>query len=109
MVLKKCSGTIGQTMMKAVLCNWLVCLAGFLATSAYVLAGKMVGIWFPISTFVAIGFEHSVANMFILPLGIFAGVNLSHWTIWTKNLIPVTIGNFIAGALIIGAGFSFAL
>ena len=62
---------------KAVLCNWLVCLAVFLATSASDLTGKMVGIWFPISTFVAIGLEHSVANMFILPLGLLAAAPLT--------------------------------
>lgn len=107
-VMKKCGGTLGQTVVKAILCNWLVCLAVFLATSAYDLGGKMVGIWFPISTFVAIGFEHSVANMFILPLGVLAGVKLSFGTIMLKNLIPVTIGNAFAGAVIIGAGMSFA-
>ena len=58
----------------------------------------MVGVWFPISMFIAIGFEHSVANMFILPAGIFSGAPLSWGDILVKNLIPVTIGNAIAGA-----------
>eukprot|EP00913_Durusdinium_trenchii_P001553 g1437.t1 len=71
------------------------------------LSGKMVGVWFPISMFIAIGFEHSVANMFILPAGIFSGAPLSWGDILVKNLIPVTIGNAIAGAFVVGAGMSF--
>jgi formate/nitrite transporter len=57
-VLKKCGSSFGPTVVKAIMCNWLVCMAVWLAGSANDLAGKMVGIWFPISTFVAIGFEH---------------------------------------------------
>jgi len=68
----------------------------------------MVGIWFPISTFVAIGFEHSVANMFLLPLGLFAAAPISLRDVLLKNLIPVTLGNVFAGAVIIGMGMSFA-
>jgi len=106
-VMKKCSQGFGPTFVKAIMCNWLVCLAVFLATQANDLAGKMVGIWFPISTFVAIGFEHSVANMFLLPLGLLAAAPLTLGTVLTKNLIPVTLGNAFAGAIIVGAGFSF--
>lgn len=95
------------------MCNWLVCMAVWLCTMAkdsfslffgfkeieeQDLSGKMVGVWFPISMFIAIGFEHSVANMFILPAGIFSGAPLSWGDILVKNLIPVTIGNAIAGA-----------
>ncbi|CAE8689701.1 unnamed protein product [Polarella glacialis] len=108
MTMKKCHYTFGQTLVKAIMCNWLVCMAVWLATSAQGLAGKMVGIWFPISMFVAIGFEHSVANFFMLPAGLLAGAPLSVADVIFKNLIPVTIGNTIAGALIIGCGFSFA-
>eukprot|EP00913_Durusdinium_trenchii_P001555 g1439.t1 len=71
------------------------------------MTGKMVGVWFPISMFIAIGFEHSVANMFILPAGIFSGAPLSWGDILVKNLIPVTIGNAIAGAFVVGGGMSF--
>ena len=107
-VVKKCGGTFGQKVVKAIMCNWLVCLAVWLAGSANDLAGKMVGIWFPISTFVAIGLEHSVANMFLLPLGLLGGADLSLVDVIVKNLIPVTIGNAIAGALIVAAGYSYA-
>ena len=94
--------------MKAILCNWLVCLAVWLAGAANDMTGKMVGIWFPISTFVAIGFEHSVANMFLLPLGLLQGAKVSVADVVLKNMIPVTIGNAIAGALVVAAGYSYA-
>jgi formate/nitrite transporter len=106
-VLKKCGGAFGPTVVKAIMCNWLVCMAVWLAGSANDLAGKMVGIWFPISTFVAIGLEHSVANMFLLPLGMLGGADISLMDVILKNLIPVTLGNAIAGALVVGAGYSY--
>mmetsp|Transcript_5998 Transcript_5998/g.17934 ORF Transcript_5998/g.17934 Transcript_5998/m.17934 type:complete len:306 (-) Transcript_5998:120-1037(-) len=105
---KKCGAAFGPTLVKAVLCNWLVCLAVWLAGAANDMAGKMVGIWFPISTFVAIGFEHSVANMFLLPLGLLKGADLSLGDVLLKNMLPVTIGNAVAGALIVAAGYSYA-
>jgi len=107
-VMKKCSATFGQTVVKGIMCNWLVCMAVWLCTMAKDLSGKMVGVWFPISMFIAIGFEHSVANMFILPAGLFSGAPLSWGDILVKNLIPVTIGNAIAGAFVVGAGMSFS-
>jgi len=107
-VLKKCGSSFGPTVVKAIMCNWLVCMAVWLAGAANDLTGKMVGIWFPISTFVAIGLEHSVANMFILPLGLLGGADLSLTDVIVKNLLPVTLGNAIAGALIVGAGYSYA-
>jgi len=106
-VMKKCSQGFGPTFVKAIMCNWLVCLAVYLATQAQDMAGKMVGIWFPISTFVAIGFEHSVANMFLLPLGLLAGAPIALGATLAKNLIPVTLGNAFAGAIVVGAGFSY--
>jgi len=105
---RKCSFTFGQTLVKGIMCNWLVCMAVWLAASAQDLTSKMVGIWFPISMFIMIGFEHSVANLFMLPAGILAGAPLSVADVIMKNLLPVTIGNAIAGVLIIGAGFSFS-
>ena len=78
------------------------------AVAVHTVAGKMVGIWFPISTFVAIGFEHSVANMFLLPLGLLKGADLSLGDVLLKNMLPVTIGNAVAGALIVAAGYSYA-
>lgn len=105
---KKCGGAFGPTVVKAIMCNWLVCMAVWLAGAANDLAGKMVGIWFPISTFVAIGLEHSVANLFLLPLGMLAGADVTLSDVIFKNLIPVTLGNAIAGALVVAAGYSYA-
>merc|ERR1719183_2020615 len=107
-VAKKCGMSFMPTFVKAVMCNWLVCLAVFLATQAQDMTGKILSIYMCISTFVAIGFEHSVANLFLLPLGLFAGSSLSLGQVIVKNLIPVTLGNAFAGAVIIGAGMSFA-
>jgi formate transporter len=62
-------------------------------------------VWFPISAFVALGLEHSVANMFILPLGILRGAPISVVDMIMKNLIPVTLGNIVGGALMVMAPF----
>jgi formate/nitrite transporter len=83
-------------------CNWLVCLAVWLAVSANDIAGKVWGIWFPIMAFVAIGFEHSVANMFFVPLGIFYGANATWGQFILNNLIPSTLGNIIGGGFFVG-------
>jgi formate/nitrite transporter len=110
--------TFVQGLVRGILCNWLVCLAVWMATSSKDVIGKLFAVFFPIMAFVASGFEHSVANMFFIPYGIilksvpkvveatgktladYAGLN---WvTLWTKNLIPVTIGNIIGGAFFVG-------
>ena len=71
----------------------MVCMAVFMATSAQDLVGKMVGIGFPIS----MGFEHSAAYLFVLLTGILSGGNLSFADMYLKNLLAVTIGNFMVG------------
>jgi len=104
----KCSSGFGQAVAKGVLCNWLISVATFLAWSAEDLAGKMVGIWFPISMYIAVGFEHSVTNMFLIPMGMLAGAPITVAGAFWKNLIPVTIGNMFAGVTIFAAGLSFS-
>ena len=89
-------------LLKGVGCNWLVCLAVWLAVSAEDVAGKIAGIWFPIMAFVAIGFEHSVANMFFIPAGMLYGASVSWMQFLVGNLLPVTIGNIIGGAVFVG-------
>ena len=83
-------------------CNWLVCLAVYLALASDDIIGKIFGIWFPIMAFVTIGFEHSVANMFFIPLGMFLGAEGVNWATIFGNLIPVTIGNIIGAAIFVG-------
>lgn len=88
--------------------NWMVSMAVFLSGAANDLTGKLVGCWFPISTFVGIGLEHSIANLFILPLALMVGgTGLTIGGIITKNLVPVVIGNAIAGACIVAASYSY--
>jgi len=104
----KTSLTFKQAFVRGVLANWLVCMAVYMASMAKDLPGKMIAIWFPISAFVAMGLEHSVANMFIIPLGIMCGSPISWQTFLLKNLIPVTLGNIVGGAVAVAATFSFA-
>jgi len=113
-VVKKCSSLWGQTFIKAIMCNWLVCMAVWLQGQAQDMSGKVLGIYIPISAFVAMGFEHCVANMFILPFGLMAGAEwsdgeaLNVGDILWYNLIPATLGNAFAGAFIVAGGYSFA-
>mmetsp|Transcript_24220 Transcript_24220/g.39360 ORF Transcript_24220/g.39360 Transcript_24220/m.39360 type:complete len:319 (+) Transcript_24220:67-1023(+) len=95
----KCSMPFEVAFTRGILCNWLVCMAVYMASGCASLAGKMVAVWFPISAFVALGFDHSVANMFIIPLGMLRGANISVADFLMKNLIPVTLGNIVGGAL----------
>ncbi|MCJ7583409.1 MAG: formate transporter FocA [Anaerolineales bacterium] len=109
-----------QALALGVLCNLLVCLAVWLTFSARSVVDKISAIIFPIAAFVAAGFEHSVANMYFVPFGLIIkafdpgfvataaehGIELSKLT-WSaflvRNLIPVTIGNIIGGALLVAA------
>lgn len=103
----KCAGTFFPTMVRGILCNWMVSLAVFMAGASNDLPGKLIGCWFPVSTFVGIGLEHSVANLFILPCAILLGAKLTVKDIIVKNLIPVILGNFIAGSIIVAASYSY--
>ena len=101
-------GTVAQILVKATLCNWMVSLALFLSGAASDLTGKLVGIWFPISTFVAIGLEHSIANLFFLPSALLLKVpGLTLGNIIFKNLLPAVIGNAIGGALVVAGSYSY--
>ena len=103
----KIKATFMQQVVKGIFANWLVCLGVFMATGESDLVGKMVGAWFPVSAFVMIGFEHSIANLVLLPLGLAAGADATVMDTITKNIIPVTIGNIIAGAVVFGGSYSY--
>lgn len=107
MALGKCKSTFGQTVVKAILCNWMVSLAVFLSGASNDLCGKLVGVWFPISTFVGIGLEHSVANLFIFPAALFAGAHLTAYDVLIRNVLPVIFGNIIAGAFVVAGSYSY--
>ncbi|HTJ89528.1 MAG TPA: formate/nitrite transporter family protein [Acidocella sp.] len=86
-------------LVKGVLCNWLVALASVFAMISRSTIGKIVAAWLPITAFVALGFEHSVANMFDIGGAMMLGapITVGQWMIW--NEIPVTIGNIIGGMI----------
>lgn len=88
--------------IKGVLCNWMVTLGVVMAMTSQSTLGKIAGMWLPILTFFAQGFEHSVVNMFAIPAGMLLGahVSLADWWIW--NQIPVTLGNVLGGAIFTG-------
>lgn len=101
----------GEAFFKGILCNLLVCLAVWLALAGRSVTDKVLAIVFPISAFVAAGFEHSVANMYFIPLGIFlagdatesASINLAtvNWQGFVHNLVPVTLGNIVGGSVLV--------
>ncbi|WP_237660639.1 formate/nitrite transporter family protein [Tepidanaerobacter sp. GT38] len=97
----KVSATFFQAVLRGIVCNMLVVLACWMQAGARDMAGKIFAIWFPIMLFVLSGYEHSIANMFFIPLGMFLGAEISWLQCWYNNLIPVTLGNIIGGAIIV--------
>lgn len=102
MATTKTSLSFLQAFIRGILANWLVCLAIWCATSASSLPGKVLGVFIPISSFVSMGFEHSIANMFLIPFGIFSGASVTFNVFLLKNLLPVTLGNIVGGAILVG-------
>jgi formate/nitrite transporter len=100
--LKKIELGWGVNVLRAVGCNWLVCLAVWLSAGAHDIGGKILAIWFPIMAFVTLGFEHVIANMYFVPLGLMYGVDKTFWEYIGLSLIPSTIGNIIGGSLMVG-------
>lgn len=118
--------TFWQALSRGILCNVLVCLAVWLCFSGRSVADKILAIIFPITAFVALGFEHSVANMYFIPAGLLVkrspqvlaaaeatlagGIDLSNLTVpgfLINNLLPVTIGNIIGGGFLVAAVYWF--
>jgi formate/nitrite transporter len=115
--------SFGQAIALGILCNALVTLAVWLSLGARSFSGKVIAIVFPVTAFVAAGFEHSVANMYFVPMGLLlkdeAGVRaaaglstealdrLTWSNFLLRNLVPVTIGNVIGGALLVGGVYWF--
>jgi formate transporter len=97
-------GTSGwaTAVIKGVLCNWMVTIGAVLALVSRSTVGKIVAMWLPILTFFAQGFEHSIVNMFVIPVGMMFGapVSIGNWLMW--NQLPVTLGNIVAGAFLTG-------
>ena len=114
----KCSMPFSDALIKGILCNFRVCIAVWISFAAKDVVSKIVGLFFPIMMFVLCGFEHSVANMYYVPAGLFAVSNpeyasaaaetvtnignLTWGNFFIHNLIPVTIGNIIGGMVLVG-------
>ncbi len=109
-----------QAIALGMMCNALVCLAVWLTMGARTTTDKILAILFPITAFVTAGFEHSVANMYFIPVGLLikqfdpafvakVGLDLPNLTLggFLNNLIPVTIGNIIGGAVMVAAVYWF--
>ena len=113
--------TFSEAFYRGIGCNWLVCLAVWLAAASQDVVGKIFGIFFPIMAFVASGFEHCVANMYFIPMGILlkadpamtdavtalgAKADLLTWSGFAvNNLVPVTLGNIVGGAVFVGLAY----
>lgn len=90
-----------EALFRGVLCNALVCLAVWLCVAAHSVTDRILAIIFPISAFVALGFEHSVANMYFIPLGMLIGADGVTLAGLFANLVPVTLGNIAGGSVFV--------
>jgi len=105
----KCGLSFQQAFFSGMLCNILVCLAVWMAMAGRSIIDKVIVIVFPIATFVACGFEHSIANMYLIPMGMLlkgtsvdlTNTDLISWYGFIKNLIPVILGNLCGGSVIV--------
>lgn len=113
MALAKQSLSFGHAFFRGVLCNVLVCMAVWMAMAGRSVTDKMVAIVFPITAFVAAGFEHSIANMYLMPLAMLiqhfnpttAGLAAVTWAGMAGNLVPVIAGNLVGGSVLVGLAY----
>ena len=118
--------SFGKAFFLGLMCNWLVCLAVWMAWGAKDITGKIFAIFFPIWLFITSGFEHSIANMYYIPAGIIAkgnqamvdaalsrgvtaeALDLLNWkTFFVNNLFPVTLGNIVGGGVFVACVYWF--
>ncbi len=105
----KVSMPLYVSFIKGIMCNFLVCLAVWVAFGAGELSGKIIALYLPVFLFVLCGFEHCIANMYFIPIGLFENLfngipaqNLNWFTFGVFNLVPVTLGNILGGAVFVG-------
>ena len=99
----------GAVLLRGILCNIIVVLSVWVATGAQDVASKIFACWFPIMLFVLSGFEHSVANMYYLTMGVLIDGNFDILNAILNNLIPATIGNIIGGAVVVPVIYYLAI
>ncbi|HEY7549509.1 MAG TPA: formate/nitrite transporter family protein [Hyphomicrobiaceae bacterium] len=92
----------GSAFLRGLLCNMLVCLAVWLSLAARSIEGKVLAIVFPITAFVALGFEHCIANLYLIPVGVLSGAHITGPQ-FVGNVVAVTLGNTVGGAALAGA------
>jgi len=107
LAMSKTSHTFLVTFLKGIGANWLVCLAVWQGMAAKNTAGKILAIWLPVMAFVTFGFEHSIANMYFIPLAIFEGAPITWSHFIESNLIPATLGNIVGGVLFVGMPYGY--
>ncbi len=90
-----------EAFFRGLLCNTLVCLAVWLCFAAHSLTDKVIAIVFPITAFVALGFEHSIANAYLIPIGYLAGASDITMMGMVGNMLPVTAGNIVGGSVFV--------
>lgn len=102
----KLDASFGQAFISGIGCNWLVGLAVWLSYGAKDTVGKIMAIWWPTMAFVAIGFQHVVANMFVIPAAVFEGAY--SWSEAFGNFVPVWLGNLVGGSVFVAGVYYVA-
>jgi formate/nitrite transporter len=97
--------TVWETFLRGVGCNWLVCLAVWMSLASSSIAGKILAVFFPVMAFVAMGFDHVVANMFFLPAALFAGVEGLGWDDTLVNWLVAGAGNLVGAVVFVGTSY----
>lgn len=97
-----------QAFARGIACNWLVCMGVYMSNGASDFVGKFMAVWLPVSAFVAMGFDHSVANMFLVPMGKAVGAKVGWKAFLASNLVPVTLGNVVGGAVLVALVYYLA-
>ena len=94
-----------ETFLRGVGCNWLVCLAVWMSLAATSVSGKILAVFFPVMAFVAMGFDHVVANMFFLPAAIWAGVPGLGWGDADGNWLLAGAGNLVGAVVFVATSY----
>ena len=101
--LKKANQPWWSIFAKGIGANFCVCVGVWQATCAEETAGKILALWFPVTGFVIMGFDHAIANQFLIPTGMLYGADISVFHLFFKALLPATLGNIVGGGIFVGA------